>query len=489
MKNLFKILALVLAVGVVFSACKPKVDPDPVNQVEDGIYVSGDATADTALNINALMSTTRNEVTQETRSSLYELYIALDGSKGFNIVIVDGGESTTYGPGADFALVDAADLDNEEPQAGLWRGSYEETNTQFQVADDGLYHVIIDTELGIAAIAKVEWGVIGGATPNGWSGSTELTEGAFDLEAIKFETTGMILVVDQFKFRYSNGWKIILDTVLALGDGKKGVKVNTNFGTDVDALVPGGDNIENTVNGVYTVTMDWVYGTGMTASLTKTGNYTPPTYPDSLFIVGDATAYGWTTPGDASTKLTASFHKAADAASNDGIFWKICYLDNAGAFKISAADWSTPNIGFGDVDEFDVNGVTVSDNSGNMSVATSGMYMVVVDLSDSEIKVSVAPATVYGIGDAFGSWDEEVPANLFTVDNVLKMLTSPALVADSDIRMYAAHDWIAAWWNAEFNLYTTDIEYRNDGGEQTAVPGTTGQVISLGFDDNTGAIN
>ncbi|MEA3450340.1 MAG: hypothetical protein U9Q83_00385, partial [Bacteroidota bacterium] len=346
MKNLFKILALVLAVGVVFSSCDPKEDPPPPSQVEDGIYVAGDATADTALNIKALMSTTRNEVLQETRSTLYELYIALDGSKGFNIVVVEGGESTTYGPGADFALVAEEDLDNEEPQAGLWKGSYEETNTQFQVADDGLYHVIIDTELGKAAIAKVEWGVIGGATPGGWGGNTVLTESAFDLENMTFETAGMILVIDQFKFRYSDGWKIILDTVVDLGGGDKGVKVNTNFGGTVDALVPGGDNIENTVNGIYTVTMDWVYGVGMTASLVKTGTYTPPTYPDSLYIVGDATAYGWAFPDD------GAFHKAADAAANEGIFWKICHISDAGAFKISAKDWGVPDIGFAEVDEF-----------------------------------------------------------------------------------------------------------------------------------------
>ena len=33
------------------------------------------------------------------------------------------------------------------------------------------------------------------------------------------------------------------------------------------------------------------------------------------------------------------------------------------------------------------------------------------------------------------------------------------------------------------------LEYRNDGGDQEAVAGTTGQVVTLWFDNNTGSID
>jgi hypothetical protein len=56
--------------------------------------------------------------------------------------------------------------------------------------------------------------------------------------------------------------------------------------------------------------------------------------------------------------------------------------------------------------------------------------------------------------------------------------------------MYVSHPWIPSWWNAEFNVYGTDIIYRNDSGDdQPAVPGTAGQIITLHFDDNKGSIN
>ncbi len=54
--------------------------------------------------------------------------------------------------------------------------------------------------------------------------------------------------------------------------------------------------------------------------------------------------------------------------------------------------------------------------------------------------------------------------------------------------MYAQHNWIPAWWQAEFRVADGVIDYRNDGGDQEAVAGTAGQVVTLKFDDNTGSV-
>jgi hypothetical protein len=43
-----------------------------------------------------------------------------------------------------------------------------------------------------------------------------------------FVVDEVTMLENEYKFRYSNGWKIILDTELDLGEGKTGVKVNTN---------------------------------------------------------------------------------------------------------------------------------------------------------------------------------------------------------------------------------------------------------------------
>ena len=482
------VLLMLMAMMVVVACKKDEDDTPPTTPVEDGTYVTGAATGVASPGIKGLMKVTRNEVLQEDRTDLVEIYLAIKaGADGFNIVTVSGATTKTYGPGADFALVDAASLDNEEPKAGLWRGSLVETSTKFTVPEDGLYHIAYDKELMIVVIARVKWGLIGGATPGGWGGSTELPAGAFDLNSMKFEIAEVTLLENEYKFRYSDGWKIILDPDYDNGGANApGIKVNTNFGGAVDALVPGGANIVNDAYAVYKVSMSWDINSGHSAAVTYVKDADPlATYPDTMYIVGDATAYGWATPGDVAA---AVMHKCAGGAPAEGIYWKICHIESGLGFKVSDAGWGTFNYGFAEIEEFDAEGETVTDNGGNMSVAASGMYIVVLNLRDDMIKLSVKPAEVYGMGDTFGGWVEDVPANLFTIDNTAKTLTSPALMADGNIRMYAQHNWIPDWWNAEFNVFSGVIEYRNDGGDQDPVPGTTGQVVTLMFDDNTGDI-
>jgi hypothetical protein len=337
---------------------------------------------------------------------------------------------------------------------------------------------VLDTELGIVVIARVKWGLIGAATPGGWGSDTELTA-TFDLNKMDFTKTEVVLFEDPYKIRYSNGWKIFIDA-----DGT--VKVNTNLGGSLSDLEPGGADMMHDDYGEFTTTVTWELGEAITANFVRTGDGPPlAEYPEAMFLVGAATAYGWDDPG---TTDEALMHKLAGGGNNEGIFWKIAHLAANEGWKLAAENWGSPNLGFNEVDEFDAEGVEVTAVDGNMMVAESGMFMIVLNLRDDMVKVSVKPAEVYGIGDAFGGWDAGVEANKFTVDNEAKTITSPPLVADGNIRMYTAHAWIPDWWNAEFNVFEGKIEYRNDGGDQPAVPGTTGQIITLMFDDNTGTI-
>jgi len=494
-KNLIKFSKvawlMIMAFALITTSCKKDDDPvdpggDPVI-VLDGVYVKGAGTALTDFDTKGQMKITRNEVTQTDRAQLLELYVAVKaGADGFNIVTVEGATKTTYGPGDDFAAVAEADLDADEPKDGLWRGSVKVTDNKFTVAEDGLYHVVFDTELKKAAIAKVNWGIIGGATPGGWGENTAFTAPAFDLNTMTYEIPSVAVTVDTWKFRYSNGWKIILDPDFDLGDGNAGIKVNTNFGGAVNALVPGGDNIANDTYANYKLTITYTLGSPFAATFEYESDGDPlAQYPEAMYLVGAGTAYGWDTPGSVDA---AVMHKCAGGGESEGLFWKILYIEAGQGFKVSAADWGTPNLGQGDVDEYDANGVEVTDNGGNMDIAESGMYMVVLDLRNDTKKLSVIAPSVYGMGDTFGGWDEDVAANLFTIDNTAKTLTSPATVADGNTRMYVSHAWIPAWWNAEFNVFDGVIEYRNDGGDQDPVAVTAGQVVTLTFDDNTGTI-
>jgi hypothetical protein len=273
LRKMFKMAAIMLLAVVTMTACS---DDDPVTPptevILDGLYVSGGATAYATLNAKAMMKKTRNEVTQTERATLYELYIPLKaGAAGFNITKVAGSVQTVYGP-VTASWAEITQGTNDEPKVPFQRGVVAANSNKFTVPADGMYHVVIDMEIMKAVVARVQWGVIGAATPNGWGGSLQLDESAFNQTAMTWTKSNVELRGGDWKFRYSNGWKIELDTALDLGGGKKGVKVNTNFGGTISALVPGGDNMVNSAPGIYTLSLAYTLGTGYVATVTKTGD-------------------------------------------------------------------------------------------------------------------------------------------------------------------------------------------------------------------------
>jgi len=87
------------------------------------------------------------------------------------------------------------------------------------------------------------WGLIGDATPGGWTDDTNMT---WDATNNVFTIT-LDLVSGSFKFRANDGWDV-------------------NYGGDLNALTPGGDNIAIGTDGNYTITFDpW----GLTATVNQ----------------------------------------------------------------------------------------------------------------------------------------------------------------------------------------------------------------------------
>ncbi len=360
----------------VFTSCKPEPEPEPEPSVEDGWYVTGAGTALTELDAKGLMKATKNEVGQVDRASLLELYVAVKaGTDGFNIVNVVGGEPTTYGPGADFAVVPEAERDGDEPNVDFSRGAYTATASKFTVATDGLYHVVIDTEFEKVVVAKVEWGLIGAATPDGWGTSTALTT-TFNLNTMTFQITGMELRGGDWKFRYSNGWKIEIDTMDANPDNH--VKVNTNLGGAVNALVPGGDNIVNSDPGVYTVSLVWTLGSAYVATATKTANLPLTNWTgvicdavgtgvssDNVNEVPDPSGWGW------GNKLLAD----GEPVQVGDVYtwtWTGIILEANEEFKLRTENGVAPANGNGANFDAGLEAVDHTASSANVNPATSG---------------------------------------------------------------------------------------------------------------------
>lgn len=394
---------VVVAAAIVLVSCKDE-DPEPT-PIEDGMYVKGAVTAVTDYTAEGLMALTRNEVLQEQRSTLWEKYIAIKaGSEGFNVVSVTGGVATVYGAGANFGAVAAGDRDNDEPKtADFWRGDYAVDGAVFTVNKDGLYHVVLDTELGKVAIMEVNWGVIGGATELGWGGSSAMTASAFDLNEMTFSLTDFVLRGGDWKFRYSDGWKVILDTALAVGTDKKGVKVNTNFGGAVDALVPGGDNIVNDDPGTYDMELKWTLGSGHAATATKTGELPLTNWDgvvcdavgtgvsgDNANAIADPSGWNW------GNKLLAD-NSGVPTKDGDKYTWTWTNMTieaNEG-FKLRTENGEAPASGGANFDagleavDYDNSSANVkAGGSGNLEVTVKGVYTItlVIDAADSDSK-------------------------------------------------------------------------------------------------------
>lgn len=385
-------------------SCKKDDDDNgPDITVLDGYYVTGEVTALPDLDAKGRMMITKNEVTQENRSSLLELYIAVQaGSAGFNIVQVAGQTIKTYGPGTDFES-STDKWENDEPSVAIQRGSFIETTDVFTVPENGLYHVVIDTELDQAVIVPVHWGIIGAATPNGWGGSTALTESAFNLNTMSWTLADIELRGGDWKYRYSGGWKVGLDSTLDLGGGDKGVKVNTNFGTAIDNLEAGGANIVNTVPGVYTATLTWTLGEGYEATMTKTADL-PLTNWTGVEL--DAVGSGISADNTDATDDVSSWNwgnvivadNAGVPVKNGDVYtwtWTTVTLEANEGFKIRTLNGVAPPVnganfdaGFSDLDVA-ASSNKVVDLSGNLSVNTKGVYnmTITIDAADNDTKV------------------------------------------------------------------------------------------------------
>lgn len=394
---------LFLATIITFSSCKKdddEPDEDPVI-ILDGYYVKGAATAYADFSDKAMMKAARNEVTQTDRASLLELYIPIKATDGFNIVMVKGSAKTTYGPDADFADVTQGTTD--EPQVTFQRGTLAKTSDKFTVPTDGFYHVVIDFDLMKVVVVPVHWGVIGGATPSGWGGSTAMTESAFDLKSMSWNLSGMELRGGDWKFRYSDGWKVELDTVFDDGAGNIGVKINTNFGgTDLSTLVPGGANFVNADPGVYDMSLSYTLGSGYTATATKTGGLPLTNWTgvicdavgtgvsgDNNSAVADPSSWGW------GNKLLAD---GAPVVNGDVYTWtwSNMVIEANEGFKLRTEDGMAPATGGANFDagleavdhansSTDVDPAT----TGNLLVTVKATYTIVltIDAADSDKKV------------------------------------------------------------------------------------------------------
>lgn len=502
-------MSIIMLAGVVLVSCKKDDDdPEPTPPVEDGIYVVGAGTALADFDIKGMFKNTPNEIAQDIqRPSLQEIFVAVKaGAEGFNIWTVEGTTQKSWGPGADFAVVPEDARIADEPKVDFRVGSLVESTTPFTVQQDGLYHVVIDTELGKVSVVPVSyWGVIGGATPGGWSDDSELPlVGAFDLNSMSFEVTDLVMTKGDFKFRYSGGWKVVLDTVVVIDAEKTGVNFNTNFGGAVADLVPGGPNIANETGGKYTVKMTWTLGSGYKATVTRTGDLEVVDYSNTeLGLVGD----GLIVDGAPHNWETTIMVQTPTIENETKYIWMYegVEVSTDGSFKIrEGQNWDGLSFGHPQVtmaglaaDNFETN------NDGNFVPLENGVFDIkfeidaVADSYTFTVNPAGAAPELYILGDGSAAgWDNGAALPLTKVSDGVHTITTTLNGAGTSVKFITTLGQWAPMYGTDDNGTSTsgNLVYRETESDpdpaSIPAPDVAGEyVITANINDMTYTID
>lgn len=354
-------------------------------------YISGDTSPLSHFGTFGKMKQTYNEFDQSLRTGFNELMLPISAdAAGFQIVTMINGNLQYLNIVTSEQVILAGE--NSQIHGNVTMGTFSfssEPTTVFTVPSDGLYNIVIDETTQKFAIVPVSYfGVIGGAVASGWGSDMQLeTLTPFNFERWDFELTDVIFNDDTFKFRYSNGWKVILQD----GTNGDGLSINTNFGGDIEGvlpdlspqLIPGGQDFAITEQqvGVYTVRITWTLEGGLVATMTKTADYVVP-FPEKLYIIGDAVTAGCTWDWNSSTDYVEM------QAIGSGVYQITTELiQNGRIFIAGQAYWNPIAYNYNYFSSID----NVFVDSSNIEfIGTTGNYTVTVDLNTKTVTAIAA---------------------------------------------------------------------------------------------------
>ncbi len=361
-------------------------------------------------------------------------YIFMDVASQ-NATNLYGGTKTTFNDDED-----ATDANGDDFIGGYEVVSGLSTSTSaFNIAADGFYHVVFDTQEDEALIVEVErWGAIGGAVfesacvSNGFGSDVDMDEVSASVAVGgEWTGTGIILKQGDFKVRYNDNWKIDRRTDETPEDPYNpatGYVALTNFGGTLDALEEGGANISITAadEGTYDVTLT-INTVGVPdVNLARTGDAPECAFEPANFswgVIGSATqgivgevdacleggtaTDGWSTEKDLIyVGQDGGVHTWRGVFPLEATGELKMRTDCTWANKMTPGDDSVPVTITDDTDFTD----NVADLPGDAKwiVTTSGFYYFEVKTADQgeNWTLSIAPATwtIIGAGSEAESW-------------------------------------------------------------------------------------
>lgn len=195
------------------------------------------------------------------------------------------------------------------------------------VATTGYYLIRANLSAMTYSLTLTTWGVIGDATPGGWSTQTDMT---YNPTTLTFQLGLHMTSGGSFKFRGTSDWSINYGSTAA----------------DGSTLDAGGSNIAVTADGDYAITLDLSHPNQYTYSANTWG------------LIGDATPGGWSTD----SPMTWDAVNKVFTATVDMV---------AGSYKFRANGAWTVNLG-GSL-------TALTQGGANISLATAGNYTITLD--------------------------------------------------------------------------------------------------------------
>ena len=372
--------------------------------VEDGWYVYGLGTSAPVITSQGKMTPAKEDLSGTSREGMMEMYIAIKEGGAFNIGKVKNKVLSNYGPDYTFYPEEVFARINSEPKEALYRGQLGENNIKFIIPESGLYHIVYDLQLNTYSVAKAEWGIIGEATPQSWTTSMEMSS-TFALESMTFTIDNLELQKGDFKFRYSNGWRVYL---AYNDDVDKRVATYTYLGGELMHLHSGGLNLHNANPGLYTVALTWQFGHEFTATMTKTGEIPMTDWSEIKFdIAGSGISVENT---DAETDLISHWGQRL-MADNEGLpilnediytyTWETVELVDGEAFKLRHLlnEMTVQNeIGYAQLDTNKSSNLVVEDqSSNNLKISKGGEYTISIQIfanNNDSISLIITEVTV-----------------------------------------------------------------------------------------------
>ena len=492
MKRIFYFIS-VAAFALLAVACNKKDnggDIDWGGVTVDGFYVAGPATGSDKIQASCVMAAGFNEVDKALREGMYEKYIVLEGGKEFYLIFNDGGTKTRYSATLSKVAIDTAEEGYADNPSEVIKGALVIGNDApaMKVEKTGLYHIVLDRNVNgdlddaggaqILVLDASDFGLRGGM--NGWGfTSSDPKVTSFSNDGVTFTFKDQELGAGgEYKFATGNYWKVTLDT-----KGKVKAEVSLAQGMTVN-----GANFKVEKAGLYDITLSFKLAAG---SFDKSFSYTEKltkeyTAPTTMYMNGGQ----W--GGDAWDWSASTIVELVPVWGATGYFWCTRWFDSSKGFKFCAKrEWNGDFTGDG------THGYSVAD--GNCFVAADGFYTVLVNGNNNSVEI--APAEVYGIGDAWGTdaWDYNDNAVKFVADGqVLKATVvndSEALRIASKVTPSAAIEGVTTgsgwidWWKTEFIFFDGVITYRGAGDDQARVSATAGQTVTLDFNNGTATMN